>query len=120
MGEGGILPRGISTFDKPRTFKGTSWDYYRLEAGTELPIGLALARDGYNRNYGALHYTIATACDMPLDHFNRSLKTTTLCFAWLDPPASPGDHGFGKNAARTVSLLRGSVFRETRNVSNAF
>lgn len=69
------FPRGISTFDKARTFKGASWEYYRLEAGTELPIGLALVKDGYNRNYGAIHYTIAPAWDMPLDHFKRLLRT---------------------------------------------
>lgn len=68
------FPRGISTFDAPRTFKGKSWEYYRIEAGTEIPPGLAIVKDGYNRNYGAHHYTIAPAWDMPLNHFKSLLR----------------------------------------------
>jgi len=68
------FPRGVSTFDAPHTFKGSSWEYYRIEAGTELPDGLAIVKDGYNRTYGANHYTIAPAWDMPLDHFKSLLR----------------------------------------------
>lgn len=67
------FPRGLSTFDKPRVFRGRSWEYYRIEAGTELPHGLAIVRDGYNRAYGAHHYTIAPAWDMKLADFKKLL-----------------------------------------------
>jgi hypothetical protein len=67
-------PRGASTFDQPRVFKGNQWVYYRIEAGTELPSGLAVVRDKFNRNYGARHYTIAPAWDMPLETFKLLLQ----------------------------------------------
>jgi hypothetical protein len=67
-------PRGISTFDKPRTFKGKQWEYYKIEGGTQLPRGLAIVKDYFNRTYGAWHYTIAPAWDMPLDSFKELLR----------------------------------------------
>ena len=70
----GPSPRGASTFDKPRVFKGNQWIYYRIDAGTELPHGLAIVRDNFNRNYGARHYTIAPAWDMPLEAFKLLLQ----------------------------------------------
>lgn len=66
-------PGGISTFDKRDIFKGNQWEYYRIEAGTVLPPGLAIVRDGYNRTYGATHYTIAPDRDMPLSLFKALL-----------------------------------------------
>ncbi len=65
-------PRGISTFDKPNIFKG-AWLYYKIPAGTILPVGLAVVRDHYNQAFGATHYTIAPAHDMPLAHFKMRL-----------------------------------------------
>lgn len=67
-------PRGVSTFDKPNVFKGTSWEYYRIEAGTEFPLGLAIVRDNYNARFQATHYTIAPAFDMPLSRFRMLLQ----------------------------------------------
>lgn len=67
-------PRGASTFDKPNVFKGTGWEYYRIEAGTELPHGLAIVRDNYNPRFQAVHYTIAPAFDMPLTRFRALLQ----------------------------------------------
>lgn len=66
-------PGGISTFDKRDIFKGHKWDYYRIEAGTVLPPGLAIVRDGFNRTYGATHYTIAPDHDMLLAVFKAHL-----------------------------------------------
>jgi hypothetical protein len=67
------VPRGISTFDKPNIFRGTSWDYYKIPQGTVLPEGLAIVKDRFNPRLGATHYTIAPAHDMPLDHFKSLL-----------------------------------------------
>lgn len=66
-------PRGISTFDKPGVPTGKDWSYYRISAGTALPHGLAIVRDAFNDRFGATHYTIAPAFDMPLDQFKRLL-----------------------------------------------
>ena len=66
-------PRGISTFDKPGVPPGKDWSYYRIGAGTVLPHGLAIVRDALNEQYGATHYTIAPAFDMPLEQFKHLL-----------------------------------------------
>lgn len=71
-------PRGISTFDAPNTFKGDSWEYYRIPRGTQLPIGLAIVRDRYNPRMNATHFTIAPAHDMPLDQFKRLLDQLAI------------------------------------------
>ncbi|WP_201777739.1 hypothetical protein [Thalassomonas actiniarum] len=49
-------PRGVSTFDRPNTFRG-HWQYYKLPAGTILPKGLAIVKDSYNPVFNATHYT---------------------------------------------------------------
>ena len=67
-------PRGISTFDKTNIFKGQHWEYYRIEKGTELPTGLAIVKDSFNPRFGAFHYTIAPARDMPLEQFKSLLR----------------------------------------------
>ncbi len=54
-------PRGISTFDKPNTFKGSSWEYYKIPKGTVLPSGLAIVKDKLSTRLGATHYTVAPA-----------------------------------------------------------
>jgi hypothetical protein len=67
-------PRGVSTFDKPGVPPGKGWDYFRIPAGTVLPDGLAIVRDELNTKYGATHYTIAPAHDMPLEQFRFLLE----------------------------------------------
>ncbi|WDE04480.1 hypothetical protein SG34_024605 [Thalassomonas viridans] len=66
-------PRGISTFDRPNTFRG-HWEYYKLPAGTVLPKGLVIVKDSYNPVFEATHYTIAPERDMPLFHFKMLLN----------------------------------------------
>jgi len=67
-------PRGISTFDKPGVPPGKDWTYYRIPAGTTLPFGLAIVRDEFNSRFGATHYTISPAYDMPLSQFKLLLS----------------------------------------------
>lgn len=67
-------PRGLSTFDQPGVPSGNDWSYYRIPAGTPLPFGLAIVRDEFNTRFGATHYTIAPAMDMPLSRFKRLLN----------------------------------------------
>lgn len=73
-----LIPRGISTFDKPNTFKGSSWEYYKIPQGTILPLGLAIVKDRINARIGATHYTIAPAYDMPLAQFKNLLNQLAI------------------------------------------
>lgn len=66
-------PRGLSTFDKPGLPSGKDWEYYKIPKGTQLPDGLAIVKDEYNTRFGATHYTLAPAFDMPLARFKRLL-----------------------------------------------
>ncbi len=70
-------PRGISTFDKPVVFTRDDWNYFRIPQGTVIPTGLAIVKDFFNSSYGATHYTIAPAYDMPAEQFIFLLD----CFA---------------------------------------
>jgi hypothetical protein len=72
------FPRGISTFDAPNTFRGLSWDYYKIPKGTQLPHGLAIVKDNYNSRMMATHYTVAPAFDMPLSQFRGLLDKLAL------------------------------------------
>ncbi len=66
-------PRGISTFDKPDTFRG-KWEYFKIPAGTVLPDELVIVKDNFNKAFGATHYSIAPKRDMPLILFKQALK----------------------------------------------
>lgn len=67
-------PRGISTFDKSGLPTGKDWEYYKIPKGTVLPDGIAIVKDEYNTAFGATHYTIAPAYDMPLSQFKLKLE----------------------------------------------
>ena len=67
-------PRGISTFDRPGILQGPNWQHYRIPESTPLPSGLAIVKDQYNPRFGAYHYTIAPAYDMPLSKFKLLLS----------------------------------------------
>ncbi len=69
-------PRGISTFDRPNTFKG-HWEYYKLPAGSLLPKGLVIVKDSYNPMFKATHHTIAPEMDMSLSRFKLLLNELT-------------------------------------------
>ena len=71
-------PRGLSTFDKPGLPKGRDWEYYKIPKGTKLPVGLVIVRDEFNESYGATHYTLAPAVDMPLAHFKGLLTQLAI------------------------------------------
>jgi len=66
-------PRGLSTFDKAGVPEGKDWEYYKIPKGTILPEGIAVIKDEYNTKFGAHHYTIAPAYDMPLSQFKSKL-----------------------------------------------
>lgn len=73
-----LSPRGISTFDKPNVFKGSSWGYYKIPKGTKLPSGLAIIKDKFNSRMGATHYTLAPAFNMPLTKFKFLLDQLAI------------------------------------------
>lgn len=67
-------PRGVSTFDQSGLPRGNGWNYVCIPRGTILPEGLAIVRDQFNHTFGATHYTIAPAHDMPLTRFKALLQ----------------------------------------------
>lgn len=62
-------PRGLSTFDREGLPQGRDWRYLKIPQGSQLPDGLTIVRDELNERWGAVHYTIAPAHDMPLSRF---------------------------------------------------
>ena len=66
-------PRGLSTFDQHGLPEGKDWEYYKIPKGTVLPDGIAVVKDEYSSRFGATHYTIAPAYDMPLHQFKSKL-----------------------------------------------
>ncbi|GLS24305.1 hypothetical protein [Marinibactrum halimedae] len=67
-------PRGASTFDKPDVFNRGNWEYYKIPQNMQLPEGLVIVKDKYNKSLGATHYTIAPKNDMPIQQFRSLLN----------------------------------------------
>ena len=67
-------PRGLSTFDRRGVPPGRGWAYLHIPAGTVLPEGLVVVKDEPNTRFGATHYTLAPAYDMPLVAFKSLLS----------------------------------------------
>ena len=59
---------GVSLFDKLGV-PNKKWLYYRLSIGTDVPKGLYVTKDGFNRKHKSYHYSIKAAWDMPLKKF---------------------------------------------------
>lgn len=60
--------RGVSTADV-NPMLGPAFEYFLIPQGTEIPKGLAVTKDSYNRRIGGHHYTVAPKDDMPLSLF---------------------------------------------------
>ena len=65
--------RGVSTFGSLPQL-GAGFEYYSIPKDTEIPNGLAVTKDEYNRRFGSYHYTFAPTNDMPLSLFLVWLK----------------------------------------------
>lgn len=59
---------GVSLFDVLGV-PNKKWTYYRLPAGSPIPVGLVILKDNYNPKHKATHYTICPYWDMPLKNF---------------------------------------------------
>lgn len=59
---------GISLFDVLGV-PNKNWVYFRLPAGTVIPMGLVILKDSFNPRHKATHYTICPHWDMPLENF---------------------------------------------------
>ncbi len=70
--DGGLWVRaktgGISLFDRSG-IPSKRWEYYKLLAGTTIPIGLVITKDDYKESFKATHYTIRPNWDMPVEKF---------------------------------------------------
>ncbi len=63
------LGKGVSLFDEDNAFGDTNWTYFEIPEGTEIPLGLIITKDSYNKRYNATHYSISPNEDMPKEKF---------------------------------------------------
>ena len=67
---------GVSLFDVLGV-PASRWDYYRLPVGINIPVGLVITKDSYNKKYKSTHYSIRPNWDMPLKKFVGLLDELT-------------------------------------------
>lgn len=84
----------IEADDLDRYFEGKVpvdlWRAYnQIPRGTELPDGLVIVRDELNERWGATHYTLAPAYDMPLSQFVELLSHLARTLARGGRPDRP-------------------------------
>jgi hypothetical protein len=63
------LGAGTSLFDRPGVFGEGNWTYFEIPAGTEIPLGLIITKDTFNKKYDATHYSISPNHSMPKSQF---------------------------------------------------
>ncbi|MBV2129019.1 hypothetical protein [Arsukibacterium indicum] len=63
------LGEGTSLFDKPGAFGAGNWTYFEIPEGTQIPSGLIITKDSYNRRFNATHYSISPNYTMPKAQF---------------------------------------------------
>ncbi|MET1255315.1 hypothetical protein [Aliikangiella maris] len=68
-----LLGQGTSLFDRTGAFGDVSWTYFEIPEGTEIPVGLIITKDSYNKRFNATHYSISPNHDMPKTQFIRLL-----------------------------------------------
>lgn len=67
---------GISTFDKINLrLNGDHW--WKIPAGTEIPLGLKITKNHRDKALGVTHYRIEPRHDMPLSKFVNLLQRLT-------------------------------------------
>jgi hypothetical protein len=60
---------GTSLFDRPDTFIGDRWFYFKLPAGTIIPNGILIVKDDFNERFNARHYSIVPNWRMTVSQF---------------------------------------------------
>ncbi len=70
-----VLGQGTSLFDRPGAFGENNWTYFEIPEGTEIPSGLIITKDNYNKRFNATHYSISPNYDMPKFQFIQLLDT---------------------------------------------
>ena len=68
-----VLGQGTSLFDRSGAFGEDNWTYFEIPEGTEVPHGLIITRDSYNKRFKATHYSISPNFDMPKARFIQLL-----------------------------------------------
>jgi hypothetical protein len=68
-----VLGKGTSLFDRRSAFGETSWTYFEIPEGTQIPSGLIITKDSFNKRFNATHYSISPNYDMPKHQFIRLL-----------------------------------------------
>jgi len=59
---------GVSLFDRLGV-PNKKWLYYRLGIGGNIPHGLYIIKDRFNKRHDSFHYSIKAGWDMPLIRF---------------------------------------------------
>lgn len=70
-----VLGQGTSLFDRAGAFGDANWVYFEIPEGTEIPFGLIITKDSYNKRFNATHYSISPNYDMPKVQFILLLDT---------------------------------------------
>ncbi len=68
-----VLGQGTSLFDRTGAFGDANWTYFEIPERTEIPVGLIITKDSYNKRFNATHYSISPNYDMPKTHFTQLL-----------------------------------------------
>ncbi len=53
------LGEGTSLFDRAGAFGDSNWAYFEIPEGTEIPDGLIITKDSFNKRFNATHYSIS-------------------------------------------------------------
>lgn len=67
------LGKGTSLFDRPGAFGDANWTYFEIPKGTEIPDGLIITKDSYNKRFKATHYSVSPNYNMPKFQFIQLL-----------------------------------------------
>lgn len=65
-------------FDRSGVFGEANWTYFEIPEDTEIPSGLIITKDSYNKRFDATHYSISPNFDMPKTRFIQLLDQLAI------------------------------------------
>jgi hypothetical protein len=78
---------GVSTFDKQVLPTKNHTRMYEIPKKVDLPEGLAITKDNFNKTFNATHYSLAPKNDMQMELFIQSLKVVADACKIVDEEA---------------------------------
>lgn len=73
-----VIGKGTSLFDRSGAFGEANWTYFEIPEDTEIPSGLIITKDSYNKRFDATHYSISPNFDMPKTRFIQLLDQLAI------------------------------------------